>query len=126
MKVLKTLSIIVIVLGCIHCIATPSIASQVKMLPDFYLNLFVYSFFMTGVAVALTGFIQFKTIQISPVNKHGKQIFGGTILFLFASGLWAVIIRATNPFAYIIILLAIGQTIVLTSRKKSFKHEAIN
>ena len=113
MKHLKIASILIIILGFVHLLATPVIFFPLFKFMDIELVLsFLYMFIITGVATLFVGMLQFHFINNYAGNPAFKKAFKGSIVFIFILGLGAVATMWTNPFAYLALLIAVYQIIV--------------
>jgi hypothetical protein len=108
----KIASIAVMLLGFIHICATPVI------FPFFKANMniepaSVYMFVMVGIYTFFIGWLQYFAIRKLNNDAAFGTILKVTALFLSVLGIAAVATMWNNPFAYISLLLAMYELILL-------------
>ena len=120
MKHLKISSILVIILGTIHILATPIIVLPMFKTAELMFTLtFLYMFFITGVAIVFVGWLQYYLAKNHAESVTFRAIFTVSIIFILLIGVGAVATMWNNPFAYLSLLIAIYQLV-------TFKRISIN
>ena len=108
-KITKTLSIGIMLMGVVHIAATftPVIAGKLAMLPDSAQGAFTYFSLMCGALLLLGGYVIFtlagKFAEYAFVRKPYILALG----ILNIDGILAVCYMRHNPFAWVIFALAI-------------------
>jgi hypothetical protein len=106
-KALKISGIGVIILGMIHCIASPIVIPMWKSLPKAEWITCSYMFMCTGLAVIFIGWLQFFICKQEFVDAKSRRILMASIWFVFIIGAGAASFMWTNPFADITLLIAL-------------------
>jgi len=114
-KRLKIAGIIVIILGIIHCSATPLVLPSLKVLSSGDFLACVYMFVCTGVSVIFTGWLQYYISRQTEINPKDLKILRISVFFMLIIGIGAVATMWNNPFAYIILLVALYELYSLKS-----------
>lgn len=114
-KRLKIAGIIVIILGIIHCSATPLVLPSLKVLPSGDFLSCAYMFVCTGLAVIFIGWLQYYIAKQAEINSKDLKIFRISVFFMSILGIGAVATMWNNPFAYIILLVALYELYALKS-----------
>lgn len=109
-KHFKIATIAVMLLGLIHISATSVIFPFFKA--DKQIDpASVYMFVLVGLYTIFTGWLQYYILKRINADKAFLNILKVTILFLGISGIGAVATMWDNPFAYIILLIALYELI---------------
>jgi len=120
MKVLlqfKIASIAVMLLGIIHLCATPVVFPIFKS--HAHINMgFVYMFVLVGISVLFVGWLQNFILRNLGKNRFLLTILKITVLFVCISGVGGVATMWNNPFAYIILFVALYEVILLKNLAK--------
>jgi hypothetical protein len=119
-KQFNAASIFIIVLGFIHIAATPVILPMFKILGEMGLLTFAFMYVATGIATMFAGWLQNYLIR-REINRTNLYVIKFSILFVFILGLGATITMWDNPFAYISLLVALYEFILLKRLKKIIK-----
>lgn len=90
-------------LGIVHCLATPLVMQMgFGSLPTPLRNVFLFAFIATGVALALTGYLQLLTLPyLASAHPLAWRVRKLCAIFILALGAAAVIAMYDNPFAYL-------------------------
>ena len=109
----KIAAIAVLVLGIIHICATPIVLKLFGVLNFRSLLTFGYMFVMVGIATIFLGWTQIFTLK--HISNHPKFliILKATIIVISISGVGAVVTMWNNPFAYLILLIALYEVYLL-------------
>jgi hypothetical protein len=107
LKYLKLTSILIIITGVIHVCATPVVIAPLKMLGVQSMLTHTYMFVFTGLALIFTGWLQYFVLKRLGNENSFHTIFKGTVIMISISGVGAVAAMWTNPFAYLILLIAL-------------------
>ena len=118
MKTFKISSITIIVIGCIHTFATPIVANLFGGLDKMQWLTFIYMFVMTGFAMIFAGWIQFYSIKNHADNLAFHKILKVSTIFILISGAGGVATMWDNPFAYLVLIVALYQIITVNKLKK--------
>jgi hypothetical protein len=112
-KHLKGTAIAVMVLGFIHVCATPVVIGELHYLKhgDFITS--VYMFVATGLAVILSGWVDWISIKNIYHSKAFFKILIANVSFLLLFGIGAAALMPSNPFAFICLLIALYQAFLL-------------
>lgn len=118
-KQFRVAAIIIMAIGLIHTTATPLVLTSFKVLPRADYLTFAYMFVVTGMAVFLNGLIQYFIVKQQYINQLSFTLLKFNTLFMFciAVGAVASMYDSFNPFAYIMLLTAIWEIILLRKLK---------
>ena len=78
-----------------------------------------YMFVATGVAVIAAGWLQYFLLKKLVIHPSFITILEGTVIFMLLSGIGAVATMWVNPFAYIILLIALYELFLLRLMKET-------
>lgn len=112
---IRITGILVIVLGLMHCAATPMVLAEGRAkMPADLLNVYIYMFLATGLATIGTGLI----IALSSRGLAQSKLWSlhlniGAAGFISILGISAPIAMASNPFAYLTLALALLLDVLL-------------
>jgi hypothetical protein len=112
-KHIKITGILVMLLGVIHCAATPLILPPKGTVNNDFLLTFLYMFICTGMATIFIGWIQYFIAKQEVLLKETWTVLITSIFLVLVLGIIAVIIMHTNPFAYIFLFIALYELIWL-------------
>lgn len=112
-KQFKISSIIILVLGFIHTCATPLILYMLCYLKKSDLLTFAFMFVCTGLSLIFVGWLQLFVVKHSFLENKGKHILKVSTWFMLITGFLAIITMYNNPFAYIILLIALYELVLL-------------
>ena len=118
-KQFKAASIVVMSLGIIHICATPFVLPMFRILGTTGLLTFAYMFVFTGLAIFSLGWLQNFIISKLAAHEGFKTILKVTVIVVSLSGIGAVATMFSNPFAYIILLVALYECFLLPKILKS-------
>jgi len=110
---IRIASILIIAIGVIHICVTPRILPILKILRLNELLSFAYMFVITGVALIFAGWLQYFVIKRVGKDSGFLKILNRTIIFICILGIGAVATMWNNPFAYIILLIALYEVYLL-------------
>jgi len=113
LKYFKITSIAIIILGIVHVIATPVMIQGLRMLDSKTIFCMGYMIVATGVAVIATGWLQYFILKKLVIHPSFKTILKGTVIFMLLSGIGAVATTWGNPFAYLILFIALYELFLL-------------
>ena len=119
LKYFKITSIAIIILGIVHVIATPVMIQGLRMLDSKTIFCMGYMIVATGVAVIATGWLQYFILKKLVLHPSFITILKGTVIFMLLSGIGAVATMWGNPFAYIILLIALYELFLLRLMKET-------
>jgi len=119
LKYFKITSIAIIIIGIIHVLATPVVIQGLSMLNSKTIFFIGYMFVATGVAVIATGWLQYFILKKLVLHPSFITILKGTVIFMLLSGIGAVATMWGNPFAYIILLIALYELFLLRLIKET-------
>jgi len=125
MKQFKFSGISVLSLEVIHILATPIILSMFKSLNKMSLMTFAYMFVATGAAMVFIGWLQYYISKQPTINNIYLTIIKISTLFVFLSGIGAIVAMKNNPFAYIILVVALWEIIQVNNYRKINTNEVI-
>ena len=119
-KQFKGAAIAVMVLGIIHTAATPLVLTPLRVLPKPDFMTFAYMFVITGLAVFLCGLLQFIIVKQTEINQLSYSLLKFIVIFMVLIGFGAVAAMwdSFNPFAYIMLLIAVFEVYLLRRLKK--------
>lgn len=126
MKLFKIAGIAVLSLGIVHILATPIVLPMFNSLNKSGLLTFSYMFVATGIAMVFTGWLQYYIAKQTIINHICFNILKISVLFVSISGIGAVATMCDNPFAYIILIVALWEIILLVNYWKNKVDEAID
>lgn len=121
---LKKLSIAVMVLGSIHLCATPIVMQTFKMIDIKNFLMIAFMFVSTGLALVFTGWLQYQLLNNGLKSRHELKILRTSIAFIALSGLGAVATMWSNPFAYLNLLLALCEVILINNNRTNIETTA--
>lgn len=109
-KSIKTISILIVMMGIIHIAATftPMIADKLALLPEGAQGAFTYFSFMCGALFVLGGSVACALSGKTAAYPFVRKPYILTIAILNVAGILAVYYMPHNPFAWIIFALAMG------------------
>lgn len=113
LKQFKIASIAIITLGIIHVLATPIVIQGLKFLNLKTILCIGYMFVATGIAVIALGWLQYYILKRLQNHSYFLAILKGTVVFILVSGIGAVATMWDNPFAYLILLVALYESFLL-------------
>jgi hypothetical protein len=114
----KIASILIMVLGIIHLFATPVIFQFFKAnIPIEPASVFM--FVMVGIYTFFIGWVQYFVIKRLNSDEAFGNILKVTVLFLCVAGITAVATMWNNPFAYISLVVAMVELILLRNLNMS-------
>jgi hypothetical protein len=113
LKYFKITSTAIIILGIIHVLATPVVIKGLRMLDAKIVFCISYMFVATGIAVIATGWLQYFILKKLVIYPSFITILKGTVIFILLLGIGAVAIMWGNPFAYIILMIALYELSLL-------------
>jgi len=119
LKYFKITSIAIIIIGIIHVLATPIVIQGLRMLDSKTIFCIGYMFVATGVAVIAAGWLQYFLLKKLVIHPSFITILEGTVIFMLLSGIGAVATMWVNPFAYIILLIALYELFLLRLMKET-------
>jgi hypothetical protein len=119
-KNLKIAGILVLILGIIHICATPLVLHQMNLLPLMQKLCFLFMFVCTGLATILIGWLQYFLARQSKIDLKSATILKVSIWLMLLIGIGAVATMWNNPFAYISLLIALYELIILISLPKPY------
>lgn len=111
LKRFKITAIAVLVLGCIHVLATPVVLGMFKFLPLMALLTFAFMYVFTGVAYIFIGWLQLYCIKHFQGNPILVKVIKAAILVVMLGGVASVATMYDNPFAYIGLFVALFQVL---------------
>lgn len=120
----KNLAIAIIVLGTIHLAATPMVLPMYNTLNINNLLSFIYMFIATGLAMIFVGWLQFYLLKNGIRTRHEYQILKISVVFIAILGIGSVATMWNNPFAYISLLLALCETIIISKTRLTIETTA--
>ncbi len=115
MKILtqfKIASVLVMLLGLIHICATPFIFHLFKSNNNLDLPS-IYMFVMVGVSVIFIGWLQYFILKSKNYSQLLLKILEASVLFILIFGIGAVATMWNNPFAYLGLVIAFLELIIL-------------
>ena len=109
-NIIKTLSIGIMLMGCIHIAATftPLIAGKLALLPDASKGAFTYFSLMCGASLLLGGWVAYALAGNIAVNPLIRKSYILAVAILSIAGVLAVCYMHHNPFAWMIFALTMG------------------
>ncbi len=110
-KGLKIGSIIVLILGIIHCCATPLIIPSLSVLKTPQLLTCSFMFVCSGIAVIFIGWLQYYILRQIGIHSGFLRILKVSIALMLIIGVGSVATMWNNPFAYIILFAALFEFI---------------
>ena len=117
-KLLKINAIAIIVLGCIHLVATPFIMKGIN--PGIK-SVFLAMFIVAGMGTILPGIVILNQLQnLKAGNKQSRNLIIFCVVYFLTLGILGVSTMYTNPFAYIALLLGL---ILLIPLPTLLKHQ---
>jgi hypothetical protein len=107
----KIAGILVMLLGVVHCSATPIIFPLFKESAPID-PASVYMFFMVGLSTIFIGWLQYFTIKRVMNDQGFLTIIKVTLVFMSILGIAAVCSMWNNPFAYLSLIIAMYEWIL--------------
>lgn len=123
LKHFKIAGILILILGIIHCCATPFILPNSSTFVKDDLLTFIYMFICTGIATMLLGWLQYYIAKQEKIVRETKVILLVTVALVLIMGIIAVIIMCYNPFAYIFLIIALYEVIWIKPVLKSIQTQ---
>ena len=112
-KLFKVMAVIAMCLGFIHITVTPLIVFSMKGLGHKSQLVFTYMFTFTGVGILFIGWVQYYILRKWNNDEKLLTILKVSVFVVIISGIGAVATMWNNPFAYIILFLALYEIILL-------------
>ena len=112
-KQFKIAGILVMVLGVIHTLASPLIIVEFRSLYINTLLCFAYMFIATGIFTFALGWLQYFVLRKIIDHSSFLILLKATVVLAVISGIGAVATMWTNPFAYLMLLIALYECILL-------------
>ena len=113
LKNFKIASISIIILGIIHILATPVVLQGLKPLNFKTVLCIAYMFVATGIFTLALGWLQNFVLKRITEHLSFQTLLKATVLFIIILGIGAVATMWDNPFAYIILLIALYESFLL-------------
>lgn len=119
---------LILILGMIHIAYTPILYKEIVSLPMGLDNLytFLFMFVATGVSLVLSGVLAVYSIGGLKENERWAWVVSlaiGVYVLLLGAGA-VVTMQGDNPFAYIMLVLAVLEMFILLLTKRSFEGTA--
>jgi hypothetical protein len=108
-KYLRFASVLIMIIGTIHICATPMVVAPLKLLGKYPMLAFTYMFVFTGIALVFAGWLQHFALKRLELTRFSLSIVTSTVLFISISAIGAVATMWTNPFAYLILFIALWE-----------------
>ena len=124
-KAFKTTGIVIVLIGIIHLCATPLILKGFRVLNQGNFFTFIYMFLFTGVSVVFIGWLQYFIVNKLVNNVIAVRMLKVSTFVILATGLGAVAAMPDNPFAWLILVVAIVE-VILISNKKAWTLNTLN
>ncbi len=112
-KQFKIAGISVMVLGIIHILATPIILMQIKSLQLSFILCFAYMFVATGILTISLGWLQYFVLKRLTEHSTFSTLLKTSVVLITIAGAGAVATMWDNPFAYLILLIALYECFLL-------------
>ena len=118
MKIIKQFKIagtLVMALGIIHILATPVILMQIKALQLGFVLCFAYMFVATGILTMALGWSQWFVLKRLTEHPAFTMLLKTSVVLITIAGVGAVATMWGNPFAYLILFIALYECFLLKS-----------
>ena len=112
-KQFKIAGISVLIIGIIHILATPVILNQIKSLQLSFILCFAYMFVATGVLTITLGWLQCFVLKRIREHLAFTLLLKTSVVLLIFLAAGAIATMWDNPFAYLILFIALYECILL-------------
>lgn len=112
---------VVFLLGLIHLLYTSDVAGLLKETNSFIRISFLYFYVATGVSLLFCGFLLILIANQIKQNHNLSILLPGSLaVYLGILGVGAVLAMPNNPFAYLMLVIAIGFGILVVRNREIF------
>jgi len=122
-RMMVVVGVLIIILGLIHISYTPILYKDIASIPldPDNLNTYLYMFVATGASLLLAGVLVVYSVKGLKRNNHLAWVVSLTVgIYILLLGIGAVVtMHGGNPFAYIMLVLAVLEMFTLLLIKRS-------